>query len=254
MRQRTDHACPNNMTPRLFCPDDLSRAVQITLPDSAAHHVARVLRLRIGDLVTLFDGNGGEYAASIHAVSKNEVRVDVGRFSQVERETPLHVCLAQGLSLGDKMDDTLQKAVQLGIAEFVALQTNKSVVRLDGERALKRFQHWQHVAIAACEQCGRNRLPRLQEVMSFDEFMVSADNTATRLLLSPRGETSLGQLEKPAGKIILLCGPEAGFSAGEEAIAIKSGFIPVRLGPRVLRTETAAVAALAAMNALWGDY
>jgi 16S rRNA (uracil1498-N3)-methyltransferase len=242
------------MTPRLYCPDDLSRAVQIVLPDAAAHHVARVLRLRIGDLVTLFDGSGGEYAASIHEVSKKEVVVDVGKFSNVERESPLRITLAQGLSAGDKMDDTLQKAVQLGVAEFAAIETQKSIVRLSDERAQKRFLHWQQVAISACEQSGRNRLPLVHEVKAFKEFIASADTKAARFLLSPRGESSLNQLNKPEGEIILLCGPEAGFSDDEETLAIKSGFTPVRLGPRVLRTETAAVAALAAMNALWGDY
>jgi 16S rRNA (uracil1498-N3)-methyltransferase len=197
------------MTPRLYCPDDLSRAVQIILPDAAAHHVARVLRLRTGDLVTLFDGSGGEYAASIHEVSKKEVVVDVGKFSDVERESPLRITLAQGLSVGDKMDDTLQKAVQLGIAAFAPIETQKSIVRLTDERAQKRFQHWQHVAISACEQSGRNRLPDVQEVKSFKAFIVSADTRATRLLLSPRGESSLNQLKKPEGDIILLCGPEA---------------------------------------------
>jgi 16S rRNA (uracil1498-N3)-methyltransferase len=242
------------MTPRLYCPDDLSRAVQLVLPDAAAHHVARVLRLRTGDLVTLFDGSGGEYAASIHEVSKKEVVVDVGKFSDVERESPLRIMLAQGLSVGDKMDDTLQKAVQLGIVKFAPIETQKSIVRLTDERAQKRFQHWQHVAISACEQSGRNRLPLVHEVKSFKQFIASADAKATRFLLSPRGESSLNQLRKPEGNIILLCGPEAGFSDDEESLAINSGFTPVRLGPRILRTETAAVAALAAMNALWGDY
>lgn len=242
------------MTPRLYCPDDLSRAVQIVLPDTAAHHVARVLRLRTGDLVTLFDGCGGEYAASIHAVSKNEVVVDVGKFSEVERESPLRITLAQGLSVGDKMDDTLQKAVQLGVAAFAPLETQKSIVRLTEERAKKRFQHWQHVAISACEQSGRNRLPDVHEVKSFKDFVANLDTNATHFLLSPRGESSLKQLSQPVGEITLLCGPEAGFSDDEENLAIKCGFTPVRLGPRVLRTETAAVAALAAMNALWGDY
>ncbi|MGB8337684.1 MAG: 16S rRNA (uracil(1498)-N(3))-methyltransferase [Burkholderiales bacterium] len=242
------------MTPRLYCPDNLSIAVRISLPDSAAHHVARVLRLRIGDTVTLFDGSGGEYAASIHELNKNQVVVDVGKFNPVERESPLRVTLAQGLSVGDKMDDTLQKAVQLGIAEFAPIDTQKSIVRLTDERAQKRLQHWRQVTLATCEQCGRNRLPQVHEVMSFNDFVVSADVKATRLLLSPRGESSLNQLKKPMDEIILLCGPEAGFSDDEEAFAVKSGFARVRLGPRVLRTETAAVAALAAMNALWGDY
>ena len=242
------------MTPHLYCPDDLSRAVQITLPDAAAHHVARVLRLRIGDLVTLFDGSGGEYAASIHEVSKKEVVVDVGKFSDVERESPLRITLAQGLSVGDKMDDTLQKAVQLGMVEFAALETQKSIVRLSDERAQKRFQHWQHVAISACEQSGRNRIPVVREVTPFADFVQTSDAKATRLLLTPRSDKYLNILNNLSADIILLCGPEAGLSDNEEALAIKSGFIAVRLGPRILRTETAALAAIAAMNALWGDY
>lgn len=242
------------MTPRLYCPDDLSRAVQIVLPDAAAHHVARVLRMRTGDLVTLFDGSGGEYAASIHEVSKKEVVVDVGKFSDVERESPLRITLAQGLSVGDKMDDTLQKAVQLGIVEFAPIDTQKSIVRLSDERAQKRFQHWQQVAISACEQSGRNRIPVVREVSAFADFVRSSDAKTTRLLLSPRGCNYLDKLNNLSNQIILLCGPEAGLSDSEETLAIKQGFIPVRLGPRILRTETAALAALAAMNALWGDY
>lgn len=242
------------MTPRLYCPDDLSRAVQIILPDAAAHHVARVLRLRTGDLVTLFDGSGGEYAASIHEVSKKAVVVDVGKFSDVERESPLRITLAQGLSVGDKMDDTLQKAVQLGIVEFAAMETQKSIVRLSDERAQKRFQHWQQVAISACEQSGRNRIPVVREVTPFAEFVQTSDAKATRLLLTPRSDKYLNILNNLSSEIILLCGPEAGLSDSEEALAIQQGFLPVRLGPRILRTETAALAALAAMNALWGDY
>lgn len=242
------------MTPRLYCPEDLSRAVQITLTESAAHHVARVLRLRTGNLVTLFDGTGGEYAASIHEVSKKEVVVDVGKFSDIERESPLRITLAQGLSVGDKMDDTLQKAVQLGIVEFAALETQKSIVRLSDERAQKRFQHWQQVAIAACEQSGRNRIPVVREVTPFADFVQSSDAKATRLLLSPRGDNYMNKFNNLPNEIILLCGPEAGLSDSEETLAIQQGFIPVRLGPRILRTETAALAALAAMNALWGDY
>jgi 16S rRNA (uracil1498-N3)-methyltransferase len=242
------------MTPRLYCPDDLSRAVQIVLPAAAAHHVARVLRLRAGDLVTLFDGTGGEYAASVHEVSKKEVVVDVGKFNDVERESPLRITLAQGLSVGDKMDDTLQKAVQLGVTEFAPIDTQKSIVRLSDERAQKRFQHWQHVAISACEQSGRNRIPVVREVSAFADFVQTRDAKATRLLLSPRGDNYMNKLENLSNEIILLCGPEAGLSDSEETLAIQQGFIPVRLGPRILRTETAALAALAAMNVLWGDY
>jgi 16S rRNA (uracil1498-N3)-methyltransferase len=242
------------MTPRLYCPADLAHAVQIALPEGAAHHAARVLRLKAGDNITLFNGEGGEYEASIHEVSKSEVLVDVGKHVAVEREAPLHITLAQGLSAGDKMDDTLQKAVQLGIAVFAPIDTRKSIVRLTEERAQKRQRHWCDIAIAACEQCGRNRVPQVNEVEKFERFVQATDKQSARFILSPRGELSLNQLNKPAGDIVLLCGPEAGFSDEEEQLAMADGFVPVRLGPRVLRTETAALAALAAILTLWGDY
>ncbi len=244
----------NFMIPRLYCPVNLSRAVQIHLPEAAAHHVARVLRLRRGDLVTLFNGEGGEYEASIADVSKNDVLVDVGKHLNIERESPLHITLAQGLSVGDKMDDTLQKAVQLGVSVFAPIETRKSIVRLTEERAQKRQQHWQQVAISACEQSGRNRIPVVHEVEKFESFVATSDKQVMRLLLSPRGSNSLNIMNNLTNKIMLLCGPEAGFSDDEETLAIQSGFMPVCLGPRVLRTETAALAALAAMNVLWGDY
>jgi 16S rRNA (uracil1498-N3)-methyltransferase len=241
--------------PRFYCPSPLADAVQVNLSPTAAHHAAKVLRLRRGDHIALFDGTGGEYLASIHSTERSEVVVDVGRHLPVEREAPLILCLAQGLSTGDKMDYTLQKAVQMGVARFQPLATKKSVVRLTEERGARRQQHWESVAIHACEQCGRNRLPR---VMPVEECIAWIEEVRTmpalKLVLDPLAERRLTDLAKPSGEVIVLVGPEAGFTEEELAAIRAAGFQPIRLGPRVLRTEVAGLAVLAALNALWGDF
>jgi 16S rRNA (uracil1498-N3)-methyltransferase len=241
--------------PRFHCSFSLAHAVQVRLPPSAAHHAAKVLRLRAGDDITLFDGSGGEYQASINTVERDAVLVDVGRHVAVEREAPFPICLAQGLSSGDKMDYTLQMAVQMGIARFQPLATRKSVVRLTEERGARRQQHWESVAVHACEQCGRNRLPEVGPVTELSEWLVTAGEAGdTRLLLSPEAKISLADLPRPHDELIMLVGPEAGLADDELAAAQAAGFQQVRLGPRILRTEVAGLAALAAMNALWGDF
>ena len=238
--------------PRLYCPFPLADAVQVALALNAAHHAAKVLRLRRGDEAVLFDGGGGEYAASIHHVGRDGVLVDVGRHRAEDRESPLRICLAQGLATGDKMDTILQKAVELGVTAFQPLLTQKSVVKLTDERAERRALHWQQVVIAACEQCGRNRLPEVRPLQQFDAWVVA--QAGTRLLLMPDATTRLAALPRPTDEVTLLAGPESGFSAAETQLAPASGFTPVRLGPRVLRTETAGLAALAAIQTLWGDF
>lgn len=238
--------------PRLYCPFPLTNAVQVMLAAAAAHRAAKVLRLRRGDEVVLFDGSGGEYAASIHHVGRDGVLVDVGKHRHEDRESVLHVCLAQGLATGDKMDAILQKAVELGAAAFQPLATRKSVMKLTEERGARRVQHWQHVVIAACEQCGRNRLPEVRPVEDFESW--AARPAGVRLLLMPDAPRRLADLPAPTGCVTLLAGPEGGFSDAEAQLALASGFTPVRLGPRVLRTETAGLAALAAMQTLWGDF
>lgn len=239
-------------TPRLYCPFPLADTVQIALTPEAAHHAAKVLRLKRGDYVVLFDGLGGEYQASIHEVERDTVIADVGRFESVSRESSLDICLAQGLATGDKMDTILQKAVELGATRFQPLATRKSVVRLTDERAARRAQHWQQVAIAACEQCGRNRIPDVAPVQDFAAW--AAQVVGLRLLLAPDGAQKLANLPKPTLPVILLAGPEGGLDNAEIAAALTAGFVPVRLGPRVLRSETAGLAALAAMQVLWGDF
>ncbi len=239
---------------RFFCPDGVASGARTALPEQAAHHAARVLRLREGGSVSLFDGKGGEFAATIVQIDKRGVIVQVGEHRAVECESPLRVTLAQAISAGDKMDLTLQKATELGIARIQPLESERSVVRLSGERADKRVAHWQGVVVAACEQCGRNSIPQVAPIRRFADWLGDFPDDGLRLMLSPDAETGLRNLPKPERPVTLLIGPEGGFSAAESAAARHARFIPLRLGSRILRTETAALAALAAIQTLWGDF
>jgi 16S rRNA (uracil1498-N3)-methyltransferase len=240
--------------PRFYCPGELAIPAQILLPEEAAHHAARVLRLREGDAIVLFNGKGGEYEARISRIDKRQVEVRILAWHDTERESPLQTVLAQALSSGEKMDYTLQKAVELGICAIQPLESERSVVRLAGERAQKRIAHWQGVVVAACEQCGRNRVPAVSPLVPLLDWLSEQEGMGLRLMLSPTANLTLRELPRPSGPVTLLAGPEGGLSPGEAQAAEGCGFIPVRLGGRVLRTETAALAALAAMQALWGDF
>lgn len=239
--------------PRFYSPEKLTAGALLALDEQAARHAARVLRLREGDTVALFDGTGGEYPANIAAIGKHSVTVQLGAHLARECETPLDVTLAQAISAGEKMDFTLQKATELGIARIQPLASERSVVRLSGERADKRVSHWQSVVISACEQCGRNRIPPVVPIRPYTDWL-GGGLSGLCLMLSPEAELNLSDLPRPDRPVTLLIGPEGGFSAAEAAAAQHTGFTPVRLGARVLRTETAALAALAAMQALWGDF
>ena len=208
-----------------------------------------MLRLRAGDPVVLFDGRGGEYEARLAMPGRGRVVAETGEHRALERESPLALTLVQAVSSGEKMDFTVQKAVELGVAAIHPVLSAKSVVRLDGERGAKKLTHWRRIAIAACEQCGRNRIPDIRDAVALDRYQPSA---GSKILLSPSGSGRLANL--PKGPVVLAAGPEAGFSDAEEQWLQRAGFAPVRLGPRVLRTETAALAALAALNALAGDF
>ncbi len=240
---------------RLYFPDPIADHGECVLPAAQAHHVARVLRLKAGEGVTLFDGNGSEYPAAIVRLTRSAVVLRVGERRELDRESPLAISLAQAVSSGERMDYTVQKAVELGAARIEPLTSSRCVVRLAGERAAKRTAHWQAVAVAACEQCGRNRVPEIAPVTAFSDWLgrQSGSDGRARLLLAPQGGVRLRDVVRPAGALILLSGPEGGFTAEEEDAAQRAGFAPVRLGPRILRTETAAVAALAALQTLWGD-
>ena len=242
------------MIPRFFCPPPLASGDQIALPPAVAHHAVRVLRLEEGDAVILFDGEGGEYPARLTRVDGRAVLANVGERRGVERESPLSVTLVQGLAAADRMEFAIQKSVELGVAAIVPVTTARSVVRLSADRARRRVEHWQQVVVAACEQCGRDRLPAIHPLCDLSEWLRAPSTAAMRLLLSPDAPRALGQHNRPDGTIELLVGPEGGLTADESMAATTAGFHAVRLGPRILRTETAAPAALAAMNALWGDW
>jgi 16S rRNA (uracil1498-N3)-methyltransferase len=239
------------MIPRLYCPSLLAFGAAVDLPESAAHHARRVLRLDAGDAVTLFDGQGAEFAATLLAGN----RALVGERNPVDCEAPIRVTLAQALPAADKMDWLVQKAVELGVAAVQPLAARRCVVRLAGERAERRIAHWQQVAVAACEQCGRNRVPVVAPLRDLPHYLgETVVGETARLLLSPDAGVRLSELPPPRGAVTLLVGPEGGFEDGEVLAAAAAGFTALRLGPRVLRTETAGLAALAAMMALWGDY
>jgi 16S rRNA (uracil1498-N3)-methyltransferase len=239
--------------PRIHHPAPLSGGARIELSDTAANHVARVLRLPAGAPLILFNGSGGEFAATLAAIDKRRVLVDVGSFQDEEREPPLPIWLAQGVSRGERMDYTIQKAVELGVSRIIPLFTEHCGVQLHGERLEKRVKHWQGVVIGACEQCGRNRIPQIDCPLTLTRWL-QAPAEGLRLVLAPDAEHSLAQLPSPVGPVTLLIGPEGGLSDQELALAKEAGYRGLRLGPRILRTETAAVAALAAVLGTWGDF
>jgi len=237
--------------PRFFAPVQLSLGAEIDLPERVARHCA-VLRLRRGDSIVLFNGEGGEFSSELTRVSRGDARAHVISRQTPERESPLAIALAQCVSSGDRMDATLQKSTELGVSRIVPIASERSIVRLSSDRADRRVAHWRNVVIAACEQCGRNQVPEVGAIIGFDAFLGQAAADGLRLLLAPDADRDLKQLEPP-GKVTLLVGPEGGLAPEERQRAERSGFLPVRFGPRVLRTETAPLAAIAAMQALWGD-
>jgi len=238
---------------RIYVPDGLNAGRDCPLPAPQARHVARVLRLAEGDALTLFNGDGVEYDAVVARATRDDVTVKIRSTRAGLPEPALDITLGQALSSGERMDYTVQKAVELGVAAVHPVEAHRSVVRLDAARAQKRVQHWQSVVISACEQCGRNVIPPVAPVAALDAWLAPRA-PALRVLLSPRGEVRLLDLPRPEGPVRLLAGPEGGFTRDEEDRARGAGYTLVRLGPRVLRTETAAVAALAAMQTLWGDF
>jgi 16S rRNA (uracil1498-N3)-methyltransferase len=247
-------SAPLSASPRIHCPDPLPASGRVLLHEAAAHHVARVLRLREGDALTLFDGLGGERDARVASVGRDRVEATIVAALDTERESTLPLRLVQCLQGGDKMDLTIQKAVELGVSAIVPVVSKRSVVRLDGERAEKRLRHWQLVVVAACEQCGRNRLPDLAPIEPLDRYLSRAATSGfLRLHLSPAASMTVATLPAPAA-IELLVGPEGGLAADEVRAAEVAGYAALRLGPRVLRTETAGLAALAALHARWGDF
>ncbi len=242
------------MTSRVYIDQPLSAGATITLPEDAARHLVQVLRMRLGESFIAFNGHGGEYNATLSTISKREAQATIGELSVVDRESPLSITLAQCVSKGDRMDYTLQKAVELGVSSIVPLISSRTVVKLDAERWAKKIEHWQGVIISACEQSGRTRVPQLAAPQDLDDWLRSSANDNLKLALAPGASKQLRQLDPGSRAITLLIGPEGGLSEAECALAAKHEFIPLALGPRILRTETAGVAALAAIQAQWGDW
>ncbi|MBD8879074.1 16S rRNA (uracil(1498)-N(3))-methyltransferase [Rhodanobacter sp. 7MK24] len=233
----------------------LTVGTEIALPAQAGEHVARVLRLVAGDPLTLFNGDGTDYAAAIRSVGKREVLVEVLDRQIVERESPLPLTLAQGVARGEKMDLIVQKATELGVVRIVPLLTERSEVKLDAARAEKRLAHWQAVAASACEQCGRAHLPEILPTQTLPAWLASLDgDAALRLALLPEATASARELRPGSNGALLVVGPEGGLGERDTALLRDAGFAGLRLGPRILRTETAGLAALAALQALHGDF
>ncbi|CAB3777300.1 16S rRNA (uracil(1498)-N(3))-methyltransferase [Pararobbsia alpina] len=235
----------------------LASGATVELPEEVVRHL-QVLRLQTGDAVTLFDGTGGEYPATLGEIGKRHAAALLGEHQAREVEPPYAVTLVQGIAGGDKMDWLIEKAIELGVRRVVPLVTVRSVVRLSGERAQRRAEHWRALACAACEQCGRNRVPQIDAPAPLDRWLDSkgmADGPL-RLMLSPRAQGSLELLPEaaPAVPVELLIGPEGGLSADEETAALAAGYLPISLGSRILRTETAGLAMLAALATRWGGW
>lgn len=238
--------------PRFYYPQTLAIGSVIDLPAQTAHHVF-VLRLAVGDPIHLFNGAGGAYVATLLEVGKKQVRAEVKVFLPEEIELPFSLTLAQALPEGSKMDWIIEKAVELGVNTIQPLAAQRCVVRLSAERAEKKSAHWQAIIEAATEQCGRNRLAHLSPLIDLSKWLTQQD-MHKRILLSPRAEQSLASWAQhhPAQAVTLMIGPEGGFSDEEETLALRQGALMLSMGPRILRTETAGLAAISVLSAAWG--
>ncbi len=237
---------------RLYVPQALVAGSDIPLADEAFRHLVQVLRMQAGEALTVFNGDGGEYAATLATASRKGATLAIGAHNPVDREAPIAVTIAQCVSKGDRMDYALQKSTELGAAHFDTVLSGHGVVKMDGERWEKKLEHWRGVVVAAAEQSGRTRLPQVTAPISFDKYIV-APHEGLKLILAPGGSISLMQLPATS-QITALIGPEGGFSEVELDIADRHGWLRVGLGPRILRTETAPVALLAALLAQRGDW
>lgn len=247
---------------RFYSPAKLRVGTSIKLSDNAAIHATKVMRLSVGDTLKLFDGDGLDYTCELLSIKKNEVMAKIESSNAVNNESPLHITLLQGISSGDRMDYTIQKAVELGVVAIQPLSTERSMVRLSAERAEKRLEHWQNVVIAACEQSGRAIVPTVAKLVNLTAWLQAnihagygdADSSHARILLNPIGAKRLSALPKTTQYIQLLIGAEGGLSQAEIDLASNNGFQSMVLGPRILRTETAALTAIAALQTVLGDF
>lgn len=237
--------------PRIHSPQPLAAQATFELAAEASHHLARVLRMQAGDALVLFNGDGGEYPATIAAVDKRSVTVTTGQRAENVPESPLHLELGIAMSKGERMDWIIQKATELGVARIVPLVSERVELKLQGERADRKLAHWRGIAIAACEQCGRNRLPDIADIRPLAQWLEQT-TAERRFVLHHRSAEGLNATQAPAS-VALLIGPEGGLSDAEIAAAERHAFAPLRLGPRVLRTETAPLAAISVLQYAWGD-
>ena len=240
---------------RFYTDSPLQINTIVQLSESAAAHASKALRLEVGDEATLFNGDGFDYRCTLTSVKKNAVGAHIISAEKVNSESPLDITLLQAISSGHRMDFTIQKAVELGVKLIQPINSQRSVVKLNAERAEKRTEHWQKIAISACEQSGRAFVPKVLPPLALDRWLsLNPQQQELRIQLNPTGAKHLAEISKPANGVTLLIGAEGGLSPEEIDTAAKNGFESVLLGPRILRTETAALTAIAAMQTLWGDF
>lgn len=239
--------------PRFHLPENLSVGQTVALPDNIVRHL-NVLRVRPNENITLFDGKGKAHAAQLTVLEKRRAEAEILREDTTDNESPLNITLIQSISSGDRMDFTLQKSVELGVTAIQPVISERCIVRLDGERAAKRLARWQEIVISACEQSGRNTVPPVLPIIGYREALDKMPSESTKLIMSINRARKLGDIRHPSGAIVFMVGPEGGWTEQEEQQAFDAGFQAVTLGKRILRTETAALAALAAMQTLWGDF
>jgi len=237
---------------RLYTPDVLNAGQKIELQQDNAHYVRTVLRLKKDQQLVLFNGQGGEYSGIFQEVSRKRVIVSIDKIIDRTVESPLNIIFGLGISRGDRMDWAVQKAVELGVNNLTPLMTERCVVKFKAEKKQQRLQHWANIIQHATEQCGRTMLPGLNAIINIEDWL--HQQNGLKIFLDPYAEQSLTELAPDEMQVTLLSGPEGGFSEGERELAIAAGFIPVRLGKRILRTETAALAAISAIQVLWGDF
>jgi len=237
---------------RIYQAVELAPGVEVNLDKDAVNHIVNVLRLKTDDSLIIFNGEGGEYSAEIIQIKRREVKVRINTFQNINRESNLNIHLAQGVSLGEKMDFILQKVTELGVAEITPLITARCNVKLSKDRWDKKISRWQKIIISACEQCGRNILPRLNQAINFADF-VAQNEAAAKIILHPAAKSVLSDLDVKQNEVSVLIGPEGGFSTEELQLAEQHNFLSVKLGPRILRTETAGLAITSILQAQCGD-
>ncbi len=237
---------------RLFVPMDLSSGALLSLDNESSHYVRTVLRLKKHDALCLFNGSGVEYSAEVYLVTRKLVQIQLGQAAERSVESPLILVFGLGIARGDRMDWAIQKAVELGVHSVTPLLTERTVIQLKDDKKQQRTDHWQKIMIHATEQCQRTVVPELTEIVTLEHWV--PQQTGLKLFLDPYAQLSLNDVQPIDNKVSLLSGPEGGFTENERERAQAAGFIPIRLGPRVLRSETAALAAISAVQMLWGDF